>query len=81
MPAQGLPHPRHEKGFPAQIQKIKREYFSGLYGYRKDPFEKCTKFHEGIDLRAGHEVAYSMLPGKVALRKYGNTGYPCAGYS
>lgn len=75
MPAQELPHPLHEKGFPAQIQKIKREYFSGLYGYRKDPFEKCTKFHDSIDLRAGHEVVYSMLPDKIALVKYGNTGY------
>lgn len=50
-------------------------HLTSHYGYRKDPFEKCTKFHDGIDLRAGHEVVYSMLPGKVALVKYGNTGY------
>lgn len=50
-------------------------HLTSHYGYRKDPFEKCTKFHDGIDLRAGHEVVYSMLPGKVELVKYGNTGY------
>lgn len=50
-------------------------HLTSHYGYRRDPFEKCTKFHDGIDLRAGHEVVYSMLPGKVELVKYGNTGY------
>lgn len=45
------------------------------YGYRKDPFKKCQKFHDGIDLRAGHELVYCMLPGRVAEVRHGNTGY------
>lgn len=45
------------------------------YGYRKDPFEKCQKFHDGIDLYAGQEIVYSMLPGKIIKVSYGNTGY------
>lgn len=50
-------------------------HLTSRYGYRKDPFEKCRKFHDGIDLRAGHEVVYSMLPGRVVKVSHGNTGY------
>ena len=35
------------------------------YGYRSDPFAKCRKFHDGVDLQGGHDVVYSMLPGIV----------------
>ena len=45
------------------------------YGYRQDPFTKCRTFHDGIDLRFGNGVVYSMLPGKVAAVHHGNTGY------
>lgn len=45
------------------------------YGYRQDPFTKCRRFHDGIDLRFGNGVVYSMLPGKVAAVHHGNTGY------
>ena len=45
------------------------------YGYRQDPFTKCRTFHDGIDLRFGNSVVYSMLPGKVAAVHHGNTGY------
>ena len=45
------------------------------YGYRQDPFTKCRTFHDGIDLRFGNGVVYSMLPGKVAAVYHGNTGY------
>ena len=45
------------------------------YGYRKDPFTKCQKFHDGIDLRYGNGLVYSMLPGRVAVVRHGNTGY------
>ena len=45
------------------------------YGYRLDPFTKCRTFHDGIDLRFGNGVVYSMLPGKVAAVHHGNTGY------
>lgn len=50
-------------------------HLTSNYGDRKDPFEKCQKFHDGIDLRAGHEAVYSMLPGKVVKVRHGNTGY------
>lgn len=50
-------------------------YLTSRYGYRRDPFEKCRRFHDGIDLRAGHEVVYSMLPGKIVKVSYSNTGY------
>ena len=45
------------------------------YGYRKDPFTKCQKFHDGIDLRYGNGLVYSMLPGRVTTVHYGDTGY------
>lgn len=45
------------------------------YGYRSDPFTKCRKFHDGIDLQGGHDVVYSMLPGIVVKAAHGNTGY------
>ena len=45
------------------------------YGYRKDPFTKCKRFHDGIDLRCGNGLVYSMLPGRVASVHHGDTGY------
>ena len=45
------------------------------YGYRQDPFTKCQRFHDGIDLRCGNGLVYSMLPGRVAAVHYGDTGY------
>ena len=45
------------------------------YGYRQDPFTKCHTFHDGIDLRCGNGLVYSMLPGRVAAVRHGNTGY------
>ena len=45
------------------------------YGYRHDPFIKCRRFHDGIDLRCGNGLVYSMLPGRVAAVHHGNTGY------
>ncbi len=45
------------------------------YGYRKDPFAKCQRFHDGIDLRCGNGLVYSMLPGRVAVVHHGDTGY------
>ena len=45
------------------------------YGYRKDPFTKCQKFHDGIDLRYGNGLVYSMLPGRVTTVHYGDAGY------
>ena len=45
------------------------------YGYRQDPFTKCQRFHDGIDLRCGNGLVYSMLPGRVAAVHHGYTGY------
>jgi hypothetical protein len=45
------------------------------YGYRRDPFTKCSKFHDGIDLQGIHDLVYSMLPGRIVEVRYGNTGY------
>ena len=45
------------------------------YGYRQDPFTKCRTFHDGIDLRYGNGLVYSMLPGRVTTVHYGDTGY------
>ena len=48
---------------------------TSLYGYRQDPFSKCQRFHDGIDLRCGNGLVYSMLPGRVAAVHHGDTGY------
>ena len=45
------------------------------YGYRQDPFTKCRRFHDGIDLRCGNGLVYNMLPGRVAAVHHGDTGY------
>lgn len=45
------------------------------YGYRKDPYSKCEKFHDGIDLQCNMQHVYSMLSGKVLKTVYGNKGY------
>lgn len=45
------------------------------YGYRRDPFSKCIKFHDGIDLQCYMQQVYSMLPGKVTKVAYGKKGY------
>ena len=45
------------------------------YGYRQDPFTKCQRFHDGIDLRCGNGLVYSMLPGRVAAVHHGDNGY------
>lgn len=48
---------------------------SSRYGMRHDPFSKCTKFHDGIDLQCNLQNVYSMLPGKVVKVHFGNKGY------
>ena len=45
------------------------------YGYRQDPFAKCQRFHDGIELRCVNGLVYSMLPGRVAAVHHGDTGY------
>lgn len=50
-------------------------YTTSGYGYRKDPFKHCIRFHDGIDLRCREEVVYNMLPGKVERTGYDANGY------
>lgn len=45
------------------------------YGYRRDPFTKCTRFHDGIDLQCRHSKVYAMLPAIVREVHYGRRGY------
>lgn len=45
------------------------------YGYRKDPFSKCTKFHDGIDLQCNSQRVYSMLAGVVKDVIFSKKGY------
>lgn len=48
---------------------------SSRYGYRQDPFKKCSAFHDGIDLECNMNHVYSMLPGKVKKVVYSKKGY------
>ena len=45
------------------------------YGFRKDPFKKCSSFHDGIDLECNMSHVYSMLPGRVTKVVYSKKGY------
>ena len=45
------------------------------YGYRTDPILRCTRFHDGIDLRCSYSSVYSMMPGMVKEVHLGNRGY------
>ena len=45
------------------------------YGLRKDPFKKCSTFHDGIDLECNMRHVYSMLPGIVRKVVYSKKGY------
>lgn len=45
------------------------------YGYRTDPIFRCTRFHDGIDLRCSYSSVYSMMPGTVKEVRFGNRGY------
>lgn len=50
-------------------------HINSQYGYRRDPFSRCSRFHDGIDLEGGHELVYSMLPGRIVEVRHSNTGY------
>jgi len=45
------------------------------YGYRSDPILRCTRFHDGIDLRCNYASVYSMMPGMVKEVHISNRGY------
>lgn len=48
---------------------------SSHYGHRADPILRCTRFHDGIDLRCSYAHVYAMLPARIKEVHYGNKGY------
>ena len=66
----GLLHDRLNVCLPLDFLKV-----NSKYGYRQDPVLKCTKFHDGIDLKCSYDYVYSMLPATVKEVSHGNKGY------
>jgi hypothetical protein len=66
----GLMHDRLNVCLPLDFLKV-----NSKYGYRQDPVLKCTKFHDGIDLKCSYDYVYSMLPATVKEVHHGNKGY------
>ena len=66
----GLLHDRLNVCLPLDFLKV-----NSKYGYRQDPVLKCTKFHDGIDLKCSYDYVYSMLPATVREVHHGNKGY------
>ena len=66
----GLLHDRLNVCLPLDFLKV-----NSKYGYRQDPVLKCTKFHDGIDLKCSYDYVYSMLPATVKEVHHGNKGY------
>lgn len=48
---------------------------SSGYGLRSDPFTRCSRFHDGIDLRCRRAKVYAMLPALVREVHHGQRGY------
>ena len=67
---QELLEERCEVSLPLDLMKT-----TSRYGYRNDPFKKCRKFHDGIDLHCRNQAVYAMMPGTVKKVVHGNTGY------
>ena len=65
-----LLHDRLNVCLPLDFLKV-----NSRYGYRTDPFYRCTRFHDGIDLACRYEKVYSMLPAVVKAVRFGNKGY------
>jgi hypothetical protein len=66
----GLLHDRLNVCLPLDFLKVNSQF-----GYRKDPVFKCTRFHDGIDLKCHYDYVYSMLPATVKEVHRGNRGY------
>ena len=66
----GLLHDRLNVCLPLDFLKVNSQF-----GYRKDPVFKCTRFHDGIDLKCSYDYVYSMLPATVKEVHRGNKGY------
>ena len=61
---------RRNVALPLDFLKVTSDY-----GYRADPFTKCSRWHSGVDLRAKYAHVYAMFPGVVEKVELKTTGY------
>ncbi|MBO5615821.1 MAG: peptidoglycan DD-metalloendopeptidase family protein [Prevotella sp.] len=61
---------RRNVALPLDFLKVTSDY-----GYRADPFTKCSRWHSGVDLRAKYAHVYAMFPGVVEKVERKTTGY------
>ena len=52
-------------GYPSITYPLKSIKVTSPYGYRRDPIKGKQSWHNGLDLRAKNEPAYSMMEGIV----------------
>ena len=52
-------------GYPSITYPLKSIKVTSPYGYRRDPITGKQSWHNGLDLRAKNEPAYSMMEGLV----------------
>ena len=52
-------------GYPSITHPLKSIKVTSPYGYRRDPITGKQSWHNGLDLRAKNEPAYSMMEGIV----------------
>lgn len=57
-------------GYPSITYPLKSIKVTSPYGYRRDPFTGKLSWHNGLDLRAKNEPAYSMMEGIVEKTGY-----------
>lgn len=51
---------------------LRNLYVTSPYGYRLHPLTGKYAFHDGIDLRAGHDTVFAIMDGTVAACGYGD---------
>ena len=61
---------RRNVALPLDFLKVTSDY-----GYRADPFTKCSRWHSGVDLRAKYAHVYAMFPGVIEKVERRSTGY------
>ena len=61
---------RRNVALPLDFLKVTSDY-----GYRADPFTKCSRWHSGVDLRAKYAHVYAMFTGVVEKVERKATGY------
>ena len=59
-------------GYPSITYPLKSIKVTSPYGYRRDPITGKQSWHNGLDLRAKNEPAYSMMDGIVEKVGYDN---------